>query len=239
MSTLDTPFFNKQEEQGEFILKPTGGTSKVVVSEADIKRAIASGRVLKILAKEALFTPFARDLIKSENIRIEFLNKNEQKNKVELSAPSKYIKSIAIGSDHRGYPLKEHLKTFLIKSGYKVIDVGTYKPERCDYPDFAYAVANKVATGEAQRGIMIDSMGIASCMVVNKVKGVRGAMCNTPEFAKASREHNDANVLTLGGDIVACALAEQIVKTWLTSEFLTKYTSRLKKVKNMEEVNFK
>ena len=129
------------------------------------------------------------------------------------------VNTIALGADHGGFSLKENLKTFLLKQGYKVDDCGTYSPDSVDYPDFAYAVAKKVSEGDAWRGIIIDGAGIGSCMVANKVRGVRAAMCYDHATALNSREHNNANVLTLGAGLIFPTLARQIVLTWLNTIF--------------------
>ncbi len=126
---------------------------------------------------------------------------------------------IAIAADHGGYALKENLKVWLEKQGYQVDDCGTHSPESVDYPDYAYAAAKKVSDGEAWRGIIIDGAGIGSCMVANKVPGVRAAMCYDHATALNSREHNNANVLTLGAGMIEPALARQIVLTWLNTKF--------------------
>ena len=126
---------------------------------------------------------------------------------------------IAIAADHGGYSLKENLKPYLQQQGYQVDDCGTHSPESVDYPDFAYAVARKVSEGEAWRGIIIDGAGIGSCMVANKVHGVRAAMCYDHATAVNSREHNNANVLTLGAGLIGPNLAKQIVLTWLSITF--------------------
>lgn len=126
---------------------------------------------------------------------------------------------VAIGADHGGYELKEILKKDLASWGYEVMDVGTYSKEAVDYPDFAHEVARLVASGKAWRGIMIDGAGIGSCMVANKVPGVRAAMAYDHASAVNSREHNDANLLTLGAGLIGVNLAKQIVKTWLSTEF--------------------
>ena len=133
-----------------------------------------------------------------------------------IPAPNRRI---AIGADHGGFSLKEDLKPYLQKQGYQVDDCGTHSSESVDYPDFAYAVALKVSTGEAWRGIIIDGAGIGSCMVANKVKGVRAAMCYDHATALNSREHNNANVLTLGAGMIDRKLARQIVVTWLNTKF--------------------
>lgn len=128
-------------------------------------------------------------------------------------------KTVAIGADHGGYPLKETLKTALKDSGYTVIDCGTSSTESVDYPDFARAVAEKVAAGAAWRGVMIDGAGIGSCMAANKVPGVRAAMCYDHATAANSREHNNANLLTLGAGLIGPNLARQILKTFLETPF--------------------
>ncbi len=128
-------------------------------------------------------------------------------------------KKIAIGADHGGFVLKSILKDDLAAAGYVVTDVGTHSPEAVDYPDFAHAVAKLVSSGQAWRGIVIDGAGIGSCMVANKVPGVRAALAYDLSSANNSREHNDANVLTLGAGLIGTNLAKQIVQTWLTTEF--------------------
>jgi ribose 5-phosphate isomerase B len=128
-------------------------------------------------------------------------------------------KAVALGTDHGGVDLKEVLKVDLVESGFEVIDCGTNTKEPVDYPDIALSVAKLVASGKAWRGIIIDGAGIGSCMSANKVPGVRAAMCYDISSAMNSREHNDANVLTLGAGLIGLNLAKQIVKTWLATEF--------------------
>ncbi len=129
------------------------------------------------------------------------------------------VKKIALGADHGGFPLKEYLARFLEEKGYRVADQGTSSTAAVDYPDFAARVARAVASGDCDRGIMIDSLGMASAMAANKVRGIRAAMCYDLTTARSSREHNDANVLTLGGKSLQPALAAEIVLTWLTTDF--------------------
>jgi len=128
-------------------------------------------------------------------------------------------KVIAIGADHGGYELKEALKSDIRALGFEVHDVGTNSRDAVDYPDFAHAVAQAVSAGKAWRGIMIDGAGIGSCIVANKVPGVRAGMAYDVSSANNSREHNDTNVLTLGAGLIGTALAKQIVKVWLTTDF--------------------
>jgi ribose 5-phosphate isomerase B len=145
-------------------------------------------------------------------------------------------KVVAIGSDHGGFELKEDLKKDLSTLGFEVNDVGTNNKDAVDYPDFAHAVAQAVGTGKAWRGIMIDGAGIGSCIVANKVPGVRAGMAYDYSSAVNSREHNDTNVLTLGAGLIGVSLAKQIVKTWLTTEFAGgRHTPRVNKIKSVEK----
>jgi ribose 5-phosphate isomerase B len=143
---------------------------------------------------------------------------------------------IAIGADHGGFVMKENLIKFLKEGGYQVDDCGTYSTDSVDYPDFAYAVAIKVSEGKAWRGIIIDGAGIGSCMAANKVLGVRAAMCYDHATAVNSREHNAANVLTLGAGLIGMNLAHQIVRTWLETEFAGgRHSRRVSKIMNIEK----
>ena len=126
--------------------------------------------------------------------------------------------SIAIGADHGGFDLKQVLVAHLQAAGYRVSDVGTSSREAVDYPVFARAVAEAVSQGSADVGIMIDGAGIGSCMAANKIPGVRAALAYDVSSARNSREHNNANVLTLGAGLIGAALAKQIVDAWLATE---------------------
>jgi ribose 5-phosphate isomerase B len=129
------------------------------------------------------------------------------------------VRRVAIGSDHGGYEVKEKIKTFLKSLGYRVTDVGTDSKESVDYPDFAEKVAAKVASGECERGIMIDGAGIGSSMACNKIKGIRAALCYDIKTIINSREHNNANVLTLGGPLHTDDEFYEMTKVWLTTRF--------------------
>ena len=151
-------------------------------------------------------------------------------------AASSGKKVVAIGADHGGYELKEALKSELKTLGFEVTDVGTNSKDAVDYPDFAHAVAQAVSSSKAWRGIMIDGAGIGSCIVANKVPGVRAGMAYDYSSAVNSREHNDTNVLTLGAGFIGVNLAKQIVKTWLTTEFSGgRHISRVDKIKSVEK----
>lgn len=145
---------------------------------------------------------------------------------------------IAVGADHGGYAMKEVLEEHLKANGYTVVDCGTNSTQAVDYPDFAEAVARKVASGEAWRGIIVDGAGIGSCMAANKVRGVRAALCYDYATAVNSREHNDANVLTLGAGLIGLALAKQIADTWLRTEFGGgRHAGRVDKIMAIEAAN--
>ena len=135
------------------------------------------------------------------------------------SHPAAGARKVAIGADHGGYPLKERIGFYLREQGYEVEDCGTNSPESVDYPDFAHAVARLVAAGTCSEGIIVDGAGIGSAMVANKVPGVRAALCYDVSSARNSREHNHANVLTLGAGLIGNALALQIVEAWLGTDW--------------------
>jgi ribose 5-phosphate isomerase B len=174
-------------------------------------RAVPEGSRLEV-PPGVRFSPLASELARQRRIQV-----------VTGSAPQQpaqpISRSVAIGADHGGYQLKENIKGYLAELGWSVTDLGTSSAESVDYPDFAYAVAKMVGDGAVWRGIMIDGAGIGSAMVANKVPGVRASLCYDVSSASNAREHNDANVLTLGGQLIGVSLARQIVKTWLTTEF--------------------
>jgi ribose 5-phosphate isomerase B len=137
---------------------------------------------------------------------------------VETAADTQSV-AIAIGADHGGFPLKEKLAFRLREAGFEVRDCGTDSLDAVDYPDFAHAVAREVASGDCTSGIIVDGAGIGSAMVANKVPGVRAALCYDLSSARNSREHNHANVLTLGAGLIGDGLAWQIVQEWLSVDW--------------------
>ncbi|MBN2256318.1 MAG: ribose 5-phosphate isomerase B [Anaerolineaceae bacterium] len=155
---------------------------------------------------------------------------------VNTSPPDKSRGTVAIGTDHGGLEMKESLKTYLVELGYSVTDCGTNSKEAVDYPDFALAVAQEVTGGKAWRGILIDGAGIGSCMAANKVPGIRAALCYDYTSALNSREHNDANILSLGAGLIGMNQARTIVKTWLATDFLGgRHTRRVDKISAIEK----
>jgi ribose 5-phosphate isomerase B len=145
-------------------------------------------------------------------------------------------KTVAIGADHGGFEMKEVLKIYMAELGLTVNDCGTNSKDAVDYPDYAMAVAREVSGGKAWRGIVIDGAGIGSCMVANKVPGIRAAMAYDYASALNSREHNDANILTLGAGLIGLNQARTIVKTWLATEFLGgRHARRVEKINAIEK----
>ena len=126
---------------------------------------------------------------------------------------------IAIGADHAGFPLKEHLVATLVRLGHDVDDRGTFSEDPTDYPPICADVARLVVSGQADRGIIVGGSGQGEQIAANKVRGTRAALCNDLYTARMAREHNDANILTMGGRIVADQLADEIVAVWLSTAF--------------------
>lgn len=142
---------------------------------------------------------------------------------------------LAIGSDHRGYELKKYLKPLLRKGKHTVLDFGTNSSKSCDYPRIAFSLALSVAKGEFDRGILICGTGIGMSIAANKVRNIRAALCFSPEMARLSREHNNANILVLPGMLIEKKLAEHMCKIWLKSDFLgERHNRRLEQIEKFE-----
>lgn len=142
---------------------------------------------------------------------------------------------IAIGADHAGYRLKQFLARFLERLGHQVDDRGTFSDDSVDYPDIAAEVAGEVAAGNADRGLLVCGTGIGVAIAANKVDGIRAATCNDLFTARKSREHNDANVLTLGARVVGEGVAEDIVRGFMESEFgAGRHQRRIDKIRSLE-----
>jgi len=182
-------------------------SSKSVITEDDV-RGLESGSVLRI-GEEARLTPLAADIVREKGIEIERRTSRRG---------SKAPKLVAVGADHGGFKMKEELKVFLNELGHRVHDFGTDSEDAVDYPDFAHAVARAVSNGTSDVGIIIDGAGVGSAMTANKVPGVRAAACYSVTVARNSREHNGANVLSLGSKTINSKEMREIVSAWLTAE---------------------
>ena len=179
---------------------------KQVITEDDIRRA-GIGSTLRI-RKSALVTPLAADLARERRIILERVAETD----------GQVRRKIAIGADHGGYEMKEAMKGLLAELGCDYQDFGTNSTDPVDYPDIAHTVALAVSRKKCELGIMIDGAGIGSCMVANKVPGVRAAMCYDEASARNSREHNGANVLTLGGKMISNEKMRGILRVWLATD---------------------
>jgi len=199
-------------------------SSKSVITEDDV-RGLEQGAVLRI-AEGARLTPLAADIVREK--QIEIVHRASRRG-------SSATKLIAIGADHGGFKMKQELKAVLSESGHRVHDFGTDSEDAVDYPDFAHAVARAVADGTAEVGIVIDGAGVGSAMTANKVPGVRAAACYSMEVARNSREHNGANVLTLGSKTVTTKEMLEIVRAWLATEIKEdRHKKRVAKIEAIE-----
>jgi ribose 5-phosphate isomerase B len=198
---------------------------KTVITESDVQSVPAGKKLL--IREDAIITPAAQDLLRERGIEIRHRTKQARTGKQQL---------IAVGADHGGYEMKEQLKTFLAELGYQARDFGTFSTEAVDYPDLAHAVARAVADGACELGIIVDGAGIGSCMTANKVPGVRAALCYDEATARNSREHNYANVLTLGGKLISPQQMREIVRAWLsTPEGEARHGKRVAKIMAIEK----
>lgn len=146
------------------------------------------------------------------------------------------MKTILIASDHAGFALKEKLKPYLQRTGLGVKDLGTYSDERCDYPEFAYALAKAISERRYSRGILICKSGIGNSIVANRFSGVRAALCYNAKAARLSRQHNDSNVLVLGAGFTNTPAAKRILGVWLNTGFQgARHKRRLNKIKEIEK----
>jgi ribose 5-phosphate isomerase B len=202
-----------------------------LVTERDV-RDLPFGSRLEV-AQGRIVTPLARQVAMDRHVRSSPRRARRPASRDPGGPRPRPV--VAIGADHGGYPLKEVLKGHLRELGFEVVDCGTSGTEAVDYPDFALAVAELVAQGRAWRGILVDGAGIGSCMAANKVPGVRAALCHDQATALNSREHNDANVLTLGAGLTGESLARQIVKTWIETPFAAgRHARRVAKIGEIE-----
>jgi ribose 5-phosphate isomerase B len=202
-----------------------------IITEIDA-RSLERGDTVE-LSRHGHITPLAQDTLKERRITV------EREGRVSASdatlAPVADIRSVAVASDHTGVTLRRNLVGYLRGRGLAIQDLGTHGTEPVDYPDLAALVARAVARGEADAGIVIDGAGIGSAIAANKIDGIRAAMATSETIARYSREHNGANVLTLGATLVSEDEARVIVTTWLTTPMREpRYIRRLAKIRDLE-----
>ena len=205
-----------------------------IITEADA-RTLDIGSTVELSAGGHV-TPLARDTLASRRVTIIPAGSSDPSLPRDL-APVADIRRVAIGSDHTGLDIKKAILQHLRGRGVAVTDVGTDKPDPVDYPDIAGAVARMVARSEADAGIVIDGAGIGSAIAANKVRGIRAAMCTDETIARYSREHNGANVMTLGSTLLPGPdAAIRIVDMWIGTPMReARYMRRLLKIRRLEE----
>lgn len=220
---------------------PHGPAGRTLITQQDLHDVPAGGEFM--LPASPMVTPLARQAAMERRITLLPAGGAGSSAPVrplpavlEAASPGPAgPKRVAIGADHGGFELKEGLKTQIRELGYEVLDCGTDSTESVDYPDIALSVAQLVARGEAWRGILVDGAGIGSCMAANKVPGIRAAMCYDEATAVNSREHNAANVLTLGAGLTGPSLSRRIVETWLrTPSGGERHARRVGKIMDIE-----
>jgi ribose 5-phosphate isomerase B len=200
-------------------------SSKSLITEDDL-RGLEPGSRLRVAAG-VKFTSLAQDIVNERNI--ELIRKQSRQNTTKVS-------SVALGADHGGFKMKEQLKSFLTDFGLQVRDFGTESEEAVDYPDFAHAVAKSVSGHQVDIGIIIDGAGIGSAMTANKVPNVRAAACYSAALAKNSREHNGANVLTLGAGQNTFEEMKEIVEAFISTDISEdRHKKRVGKIDNIEK----
>ena len=205
-----------------------------IITETDA-RTLDVGSSVE-LAPGGIVTPLARDTLKERRITIVAVGAEDTSGGAEL-APVADVRRVCIGCDHTGLAMKQALVAHLRGRGVAVTDVGTDTTEAVDYPDIAASVARTVARGEADAGIVIDGAGIGSAIAANKVRGVRAAMCLDETIARYAREHNGANVMTLGSSLLPGAgAAARLVDVFLSTPMReARYLRRLVKIRRLED----
>jgi ribose 5-phosphate isomerase B len=202
-----------------------------IITEADA-RMLPVGETVA-LATGGHITPLARDTMRERRVTV--IAENVVPIDAASLVPNADVRTVVIGSDHTGIALRKLLVVLLRGRGLAVLDVGTESTQPVDYPDIAEAVARPVSRGEADAGIAIDGAGIGSAIAANKVHGIRAVMATSETIARYSREHNGANVLTLGSTLLTTDEARAIVLTWLSTAMREpRYIRRLTKIRDME-----
>ena len=203
--------------------------ARTVITERDVPAAGA----LRV-AIGTIITPSARDLARERGVNIIEMRPED------LPKQTDPARTVALGADHGGFETKELLKPIFDELGLTVRDIGVFEPKPVDYPDIARQGAELVVQGVASRGVIVDGAGIGSAMVANKLPGIRAALCYDKATARNSREHNDSNVLTLGGRLLTPSVASDVLRVWLSTPFGSgRHAERIRKITEIEKEFFK
>ncbi len=211
---------------------PPSTGKRILITAEEVNKAAKAGVNIEIPAG-SIITPLAYDVAQEKGVK--FIINNRMILGNFQSQVQKKIEKIGIGSDHGGYRLKEKIKDYLHRLGYMYEDFGTHSTASVDYPDFAAAVAKAVASGRCDKGIVIDGAGIGSAITANKIKGILAAVCHDRFTARIAREHDNANILTLGARVVNEMQAKEIVRIFLTTPFAGgRHSRRIEKIFKLE-----
>jgi ribose 5-phosphate isomerase B len=207
---------------------PVAAADRQLVTVADVMRARGAGKRLDV-AEGAIVTPLARET--AARLGVAFETRATAQDAPAGEPRSDPSRTVVIAADHGGFALKESLKPFVAQLGFAVADLGTSSADPVDYPEFAHRAAASVAAGDAAFAIVVDGVGVASAMCANRHRGVRAAPCSNTMQAQSAREHNDANVLTLGGRHLGEDAARAVTKTFLETPFAGgRHAPRVRKI---------
>ncbi len=205
---------------------------KKVITESDIKKMLLANQMELHISEDTIITPLAKDSIKEAGIKIVIGTKFENENNTIIKT-----NKIAVGCDHTGLEAKLMLSKILKGKGYEIIDVGTHDKNSCDYPDFAFNVASKVALKEVDFGLLIDASGIPSAITANKLPGIRACTCYNEFTAKSAKEHNNGNILVMGAKALGEETMKSILEVWLNTNFAEgRHQKRLNKITEIEKI---
>lgn len=206
---------------------------KKLITEREILALLQSGNTEFIVEKDMLITPLAADRIKIAGIRL--IKPSDQQKKNDENRVKRCFQTLAFGSDHTGFLVKNEIKVLLEKEGVIVTDIGCYNDQSCDYPDFAIKAAQKVQNKEVDGAILFDATGIPSAITANKLKGIRAATAYNEFCAKSCRGHNNANILVVGAKTLGIETIKGIVDVWLHTVFEGgRHQNRLDKIAKLE-----
>ena len=209
---------------------------KILITEKDILEFEKQGIRLIYKTKDTLITPLAADRIRTSKFTVLDQNLSPSNNSQESITNNSVLgNKVILGSDHTGFKIKNILIKFLAEKGYKISDAGTFNEQSCDYPDYAKTVAESVAKGENDFGVLLDATGIPSAITANKIKGIRAATCYNTFSARSARAHNNANIIVIGAKSIGEESIKLILDEWLNTKFEAgRHQNRIDKITAIE-----